>query len=76
MRGAAEEAGLSNVGTQTLRKTFGYQAFQKTGKLRVVQKLLNQDSAEHLIQYIGLTPEAREEDMDVAMTRAYLDLNL
>ncbi|MDR2137799.1 MAG: tyrosine-type recombinase/integrase [Synergistaceae bacterium] len=75
MRGAAEQAGLSKVGAQTLRKTFGYQVFQKTGRLKVVQELLNQDSLSHLTQYIGLKPE-NPEDMDEAVRRAYLELNL
>ena len=78
MRGAAEEAGLTKVGAQSLRKTFGYQVYQKTGKLKVVQELLNQDSVSNLIHYIGLVPETQEsqEDMDNAVKKAYLDLNL
>jgi integrase len=75
LRAAAEEAGLTKVGTETLRKTFGYQLYQKTGRLGIVQQVLNQDSAAHLIQLIGLTPE-NQEDIDEDMKRAYLDLNL
>jgi integrase len=75
MRAAAAEAGLTKVGTETLRKTFGYQMYQKTGRLGIVQQVLNQDSAAHLIQFIGLTPE-NQDDIDEDMKRAYLDLNL
>jgi integrase len=76
MRGAAEEAGLTKIGAQTLRKTFGYQVYKKTGKLKVVQELLNQDSLSHLIQYIGLEPDKEAENIDDAVKKAYLDLNL
>jgi hypothetical protein len=45
----------------------GYPPLRKTGRLKVVQGLLKQDSLTDLIRYIGLTPNDDEEKMDEAM---------
>ena len=66
---AARTIGLDNIGTHSLRKTFGYHAFKKTGgNLALVQKLLNHESPSMTLLYIGLT----KEEMD----NVVIDLNL
>jgi integrase len=61
--------GLENIGTHSLRKTFGYHVYQKTGgNLGLVQKLLNHSSGADTLRYIGID---REE-----MDNTYLELNL
>ena len=66
---AAKAIGLANVGTHSLRKTFGYHAFKKSGgNLALIQKLLNHESAAVTLRYIGIT----REEMDGAV----IDLNL
>jgi integrase len=57
----AELAGFKrNVGTHTMRKTFGYRVYQATNNLATVQKLLNHSNSGHTLRYIGI--EAEELD--------------
>ena len=66
---AGRSIGLESIGTHTLRKTFGYHVFQRSGgNLALVQKLLNHSSSGDTLRYIGLD----KEEMDAV----YLELNL
>lgn len=66
---AGEAVGLDRVGTHSLRKTFGYHVYQRTGgNLGLVQKLLNHSSSADTLRYIGID----QEQMD----NTYLELNL
>jgi integrase len=66
---AGKILGLPNIGTHTLRKTFGYQIFQRTGgNLALVQKLLNHADTGVTLRYIGIDREQ--------MDNAYYNLNL
>lgn len=56
------------IGTHTLRKTFGYHAYQMGMDLSVIQKLLNHSSPGVTLAYIGIT----RDDLD----NVYLKLNL
>lgn len=67
--GAGKAANLKNIGTHSLRKTFGYHVYKKTGgNLGLIQKLLNHSSTATTLRYIGIT----QEEMDDAV----LALNL
>ena len=68
LNSAAKTVGLEQIGTHTLRKTFGYHMYKRTGNLALVQKLLNHSSSGDTLRYIGID----QEDMD----EAYLKLNL
>ena len=66
---AGKAVGLDRIGTHSLRKTFGYHVYKKTGgNLGLVQKLLNHSSSGDTLRYIGID---REE-----MNATYLTLNL
>jgi integrase len=65
---AGEAVGLKNIGTHSLRKTFGYHAFMRWKSIELVQKLLGHSSPAITLRYIGIT----REEMDTV----YLDLNL
>ncbi len=66
---AGKAVGLSRIGTHSLRKTFGYHVYKKTGgNLGLVQKLLNHSSSDNTLRYIGID---RDE-----MNATYLNLNL
>jgi integrase len=66
---AAESIGLENIGTHSLRKTFGYQAYKKSGgDLGLVQKLMNHSASGVTLSYIGIDRET--------MDNTYLELNL
>lgn len=68
LKNAAEEVGIPNVGTHTLRKTFGYHVYMRTNNLGLVQKLLNHRSSSETLKYIGIDQNEMDE--------AYLNLNL
>ena len=66
---AGAQIGLNNIGTHSMRKTFGYHAYiQSGGNLGLVQKLLNHSSSSDTIRYIGIEQEE--------MNAVYLKLNL
>jgi integrase len=66
---AGQAVGLSRIGTHSLRKTFAYHVYRRTGgNLGLVQKLLNHTSSADTLRYIGID---RDE-----MNSTYLELNL
>ena len=69
LKAAGESVGLINIGTHSLRKTFGYHIYRKSdADLGLVQKLLNHSTSACTLRYIGID---RERMDDVC-----LDLNL
>jgi len=69
LKAAGECAGLKNIGTHSLRKTFGYHVYNKSrGDIALVQKLLNHSSVKNTLQYIGINREK--------MDNTFLRLNL
>ncbi len=53
---AARKVGLTEIGTHSLRKTFGMTLYEYTNKnIVLVQKILNHSSPEVTLAYIGIT---------------------
>lgn len=66
---AARTVGIKeHVGTHTLRKTFGYHAYQSGVDITRIQKLLNHSAPSVTLAYIGITQEELDD--------VYLNLNL
>ncbi|MNC77147.1 site-specific tyrosine recombinase XerS [compost metagenome] len=65
MRKAADEFGLVDIGTHTLRKTFGYHMYQKTKDITLVKRLLNHSNESITMGYIGMD----QDMMNTAMNR-------
>jgi len=66
---AAQRVGIKEaVGTHTLRKTFGYHAYQNGVDITRIQKLLNHSAPSVTLAYIGIT----KEELD----NVYITLNL
>lgn len=66
---AARTVGIKDkIGTHTLRKTFGYHAFQQSVDITIIQRLLNHSSPRTTLAYIGIT----QDDLD----KVVLNLNL
>lgn len=66
---AARAVGITDqIGTHTLRKTFGYHAYKQGADITRIQYLLNHSAPSITLRYIGIT---RDELDDV-----YLTLNL
>ena len=56
------------IGTHTLRKTFGYHAYNSGYDIELIQKLFNHSALSITLRYIGIT----QDDMD----DVYLNLDL
>lgn len=62
IRYACEEAGLhENVGTHTMRKTFGYHHYKKYKDIAMLQKIFNHSSPLITLRYIGIEQEQIDE---------------
>ncbi|OEC02123.1 integrase [Lysinibacillus sphaericus] len=61
---AALAVGLEeNIGTHTLRKTFGYHFYKQTKDVALLQEILNHSSPKITLRYIGIN----QDQMDKAM---------
>lgn len=49
--------GLKNIGTHSLRKTFGYHNYNKGVDLSYLQKIFNHSTPRQTLDYIGITQE-------------------
>jgi len=66
---AAHQAHIKdNIGTHTLRKTFGYHAFRQGVDIALIMQLLNHASPGVTKRYIGIT----QDELD----NVYINLNL
>ena len=66
---AARQVGIKdNIGTHTLRKTFGYHAYRAGYPVEVLQKVFNHSSPRITLAYIGITQDEVDE--------VYMTLNL
>ncbi|WP_163526631.1 tyrosine-type recombinase/integrase [Halobacillus ihumii] len=64
LREAAEYVGLSEIGTHTLRKTFGYHFYKQTKDIALLQELFNHTSQEITLRYIGINQDSLDKAMD------------
>lgn len=61
---ACKEANIKeNVGTHTLRKTFGYHFYQQTKDIALLQDILNHSSPKVTLRYIGLNQDIIDESL-------------
>lgn len=63
MRAAAKDFGLVDIGTHTLRKTFGYHMYQKTKDITLVQNMLNHSDKSITMRYIGMDQDMMNNAM-------------
>ena len=64
LNNAAARIGLGEIGTHTLRKTFGYHYYQKTKDIAMLQKLFNHSAPSVTLRYIGIDQDMMDEAMD------------
>lgn len=62
---AGRKFGVENLGTHSMRKTFGYHFYKQTGNLGMLMKIFNHASEYVTLAYIG----AAQDDMMSAMKR-------
>lgn len=58
LRDAAHECDLDEIGTHTLRKTFGYHIYQETKDVALLQDIFNHSSPYITLKYIGVNQDA------------------
>lgn len=61
---AARELGLGEIGTHTLRKTFGYHFYQKTKDVALLQNIFNHSSPSVTLRYIGINQDIIDSAID------------
>ncbi|HDT6579026.1 TPA: site-specific integrase [Bacillus cereus] len=65
LKSTAAEFGLDEIGTHTLRKTYGYHMYMQTKNIALLMEIFNHSSEKVTLRYIGVNQDA----MDKAMTR-------
>jgi integrase len=66
LNAAAQRVGLEEIGTHTMRKTFGYHFYRKYKDVAVLQTLFNHSAPSITLRYIGITQDGIE-----AMTKDF-----
>ena len=57
---AANKIGLKNIGSHSMRKTFGYFLYENGTPIEIIQSLLNHSSQKETLRYIGITQEQKD----------------
>ena len=60
---AAEKFGLESIGCHTLRKTFGYQLYQRTHDGITIKEILNHSDLSTTLRYIGVNQDSRRSKL-------------
>ncbi|MDQ0257961.1 integrase [Evansella vedderi] len=60
----AAQVGLEEIGTHTLRKTFGYHFYQKTKDVAMLQDIFNHSAPSVTKRYIGISQDEIDEAID------------
>ena len=63
LRDAGEHIGLSNIGTHSMRKTFGYHHYRKNQNVGILMELFNHSSPDITLGYIGF----KQDELDNSM---------
>lgn len=63
MHEAGERFGLYNLGTHTLRKTFGYHFYTQTKDVVLLMRIFNHSSEAQTLRYIGIEQTTIDEAM-------------
>lgn len=60
---AAEKVGVEEIGTHTMRKTFGYHHYKQNKDVAMLQKLFNHSAPSVTLRYIGI----EQDEMDASI---------
>lgn len=61
---AGKKCNLEEIGTHTLRKTFGYWFYQQTHDVAILQELFNHSSPSITLRYIGINQDTLDNAYD------------
>lgn len=57
MKDIGDRFGIDNLGTHTLRKTFGYHYYKQTGDIATLMQMFNHSKESITLKYIGITQD-------------------
>ncbi|UAL46819.1 site-specific integrase [Sutcliffiella horikoshii] len=63
LKDAAQHVGLEEIGTHTLRKTFGYHFYRQTKDTALLQEIFNHSEAKITLRYIGINQDSIDKAM-------------
>lgn len=58
---ASNKLNMEDVGTHTLRKTFGYWHYKQYGDVAILQDIFNHSAPSITLRYIGITQDKKDE---------------
>lgn len=58
---AADQLGLREIGTHTMRKTFGYWHYKQYKDVAILQSIFNHSSPSITLEYIGINDDMKDE---------------
>ena len=64
LNNSAQKIGLEEIGTHTLRKTFGYHFYQQTKDIALLQELFNHSAQSVTLRYIGINQDKIDQAYD------------
>ena len=59
----AKQLGLSEIGTHTMRKTFGYWHYKQNKDVAILQDIFNHSSPSITMRYIGINDDVKDESL-------------
>ncbi|WP_455795940.1 tyrosine-type recombinase/integrase [Clostridium butyricum] len=57
MKDIGDRFGVENLGTHTLRKTFGFHYYKQTGDIATLMQMFNHSKESITLKYIGITQD-------------------
>lgn len=63
LKEAGNKCGIENIGTHSMRKTFGYHHYKKNGDVAILQKIFNHSTPEITLGYIGYTQDELDQSI-------------
>ena len=63
LKKAAKKIGLENIGTHSMRKSFGYHHYQRNKDVALLQELFNHSSPSVTLKYIGINQDVKDHSM-------------
>lgn len=59
----AEQIGIDEVGTHTMRKTFGYHHYKQNKDVAILQDIFNHSAPSITLRYIGITDDMKDDTL-------------
>lgn len=64
IKSAGRKVGIENIGTHTMRKTFGYHHYKKFKDIALLQEIFNHSSPSITLRYIGINQEEIDDSYE------------